>query len=146
MISSKNSRVNLRLKNTNFTPSVLSAAGRRYITASKGDWISKAPLFRNLVRKLNETMPLAIQMVFVRETSHSFDFHNMVQLPADLMQEFGWIADDNNANLIILPPPKTYYNPARPGLYIRVLSEREKRDFFFFSNIHEKQDQNTLGR
>jgi len=68
--------------------------------------------------------PIKIGFHFVRGTKHKFDFHNTVQIIADLMVAFDVIEDDNMDCLIPVPfkiDGKYYsYNKEKPGVYIKI--------------------------
>lgn len=68
--------------------------------------------------------PFIIEFTFIRGNSNRFDFHNLVQLPMDLMVEHGWIPDDDMKNVLPvppLPPDKSfYYNKQKAGLIIKI--------------------------
>lgn len=72
----------------------------------------------------NKPYPLKIGFHFVRSTRHKFDFHNAVQILADLMVAHDFIEEDDMD--CFLPVPfringKWYsYNKDKPGVYIKV--------------------------
>ncbi len=67
--------------------------------------------------------PFEIQFLFVRDSKRKADFHNLVQLPLDLMQEYGWIEDDDMDHILPFPPlgPVKYIiNKQMPGVFIQI--------------------------
>lgn len=69
--------------------------------------------------------PLKIAFHFVRGTKHKCDFHNIVQLLADLLVAHDFIEDDNMD--CFLPFPYKYkgayhsYDKENPGVYMKIL-------------------------
>lgn len=126
--SLKNSKV-LYLKNKNTkdggTRKIPAMTSSKFVQKYKSEtcWHYKlfAQNFRNLLK--DKTKPYLIEFQFVREHHDNWDFANMVQMPQDMMSDFGWIEDDN-VN-IMLPMPNTVepyiINPLRPGVWIKVL-------------------------
>lgn len=72
----------------------------------------------------NKEYPIKIGFHFVRQTKHQFDFHNAVQIIADLMVAHDFIEDDNMDCFIPVPlkiKGKWYsYNPDKAGVYIKI--------------------------
>lgn len=64
--------------------------------------------------------PYKIGFYIVRDSLRRWDFHNIVQLPFDLMVEHGWLEDDNTKICVpvFLGEHKDKENP---GMYITVL-------------------------
>lgn len=107
------------IKGTAVPRMVDGAATREYRMVTKSAWIAYRDMFLKMLE--GKTKPYMIEFTFARSTkSLHWDFHNMVQLPADLMQEHGWIEDDNVANMIPVWAPH-FQDQINPGLYIRVL-------------------------
>lgn len=66
--------------------------------------------------------PYKIEMMFIRNSKHKADFHNLVQLPMDIMVKYGWIEDDNMDEVIPVPAAKPYaIDKHVPGIIIRVV-------------------------
>lgn len=67
---------------------------------------------------------LKIGFHFVRNSKRKFDFHNAVQIVADLLVAFDLIEDDNMDYFIPIPFKinKEYYsyNPDNPGVFIKI--------------------------
>lgn len=75
----------------------------------------------------NYSNPLVVGFHFVRSTKHKFDFHNAVQIIADLLVAHDFIEDDNMDYFIPLPfemNKKWYsYNKENPGVYIKIYNK-----------------------
>ena len=96
---------------------VNSKAAARYIVQTAPFWNLYRSRFLALID--NKSYPLIIRFTFIRGTKQKFDYHNMVQLPLDLMQKHYWIEDDC-AN-IVLPVFLPYqYDKENPGLIISI--------------------------
>ena len=69
--------------------------------------------------------PLIIGFHFVRDSKRKADFHNLVQLPLDLMTSFGIINDDNMDESFAVPlliDNKFYsINKDFPGVYVDLI-------------------------
>lgn len=63
----------------------------------------------------------------MRATRHKFDFHNAVQIVADLLVSHGYIEDDNMDYFIPMPykdDDKWYtYDKENPGVFIKIYNE-----------------------
>ena len=68
--------------------------------------------------------PYKIGFHFVRGSKHKFDFHNAVQILADLMVAHDFIPEDDMDNLIPFPYKKEKvwysYNKEKPGVWIKI--------------------------
>ena len=100
--SSKNSKQLFKNSRTGRTFITESEACKKYRKATKVIWQLHKRNFLKLIE--GKKKPYFIEFTFVRETKAKWDFHNMVQLPLDLMQEYGWIEDDDIHNAIPVPP------------------------------------------
>lgn len=69
--------------------------------------------------------PIKIGFHFVRGTKHKFDFHNAVQILADLLVAHNYINDDDMDEFLPFPMKlnnKWYsYDKEKPGVYIKIL-------------------------
>jgi hypothetical protein len=67
---------------------------------------------------------MIISFHFVRATKHKFDFHNMVQIIADLLVAHDFIKDDDMDHFIPMPfkvKGEWYtYDKENPGVWIKV--------------------------
>lgn len=134
--SSKNSRINTQ--NGSFASKTVKAylnnlgiqtySSRKKIV--KG-YVNKP----NLIEELREDflkqiegkeLPLQIGFHFVRRTKHNFDFHNIVQVIADLFTAHNFLEDDCMKYFIPIPLKLNgewySYNKENPGVYIKVLN------------------------
>jgi len=72
----------------------------------------------------DKVAPYKIGFHFVRGTKHKFDFHNAVQILADLMVAHDFIEDDNMDYFIPIVYKKDgkyySYNKEKPGVYIKI--------------------------
>lgn len=94
-----------------------SKTAQKYIKESEPYWISEKPTFLKLINQYNP--PYKVGFFFIRGNRHKFDYHNVVQLPLDLMQKYEWIKDD--CADIILPVFIGYnYDKNNPGLIINI--------------------------
>lgn len=100
-----------------------SKLAQEYREVTKRYWEIMAKVFRQQL--VGKSKPYVIEFLFVRSSKRRFDFHNMVQLPADLMQEYGWLEDDDMENLLPVPPlpPRAPYivDKNNPGVFIKIL-------------------------
>ena len=68
--------------------------------------------------------PYKIGFHFVRGSKHKFDFHNAVQILADIMVAHDFIPEDDMDNLIPFPYKKEKvwysYNKENPGVWIKI--------------------------
>ncbi len=66
--------------------------------------------------------PYKVEMMFIRDSKRKADFHNLVQLPMDIMVKYKWIEDDNMDEVVPFPAAKPYaIDKHIPGIIIRVL-------------------------
>ena len=115
--SSKNSKQFVTLKNGK-TMLLNSKTTQNYIKNSKADWILNKNKFLKMVK--NKSKPYKIELFFIRDTKRRFDYINAAQIIFDLMQEYGYIEDDDSQNII--PVFKGYkVDKSRAGVEIEVL-------------------------
>ena len=115
--SSKNSKQFVTLKSGK-TMLLNSKTVQNYIKNSKADWILNK---RNFLKMLeNKEKPYRIELYFIRDSKRKFDYINAAQIVFDLMQEYGYIEDDDSTNII--PIFKGFeIDKARTGVKIEVL-------------------------
>ena len=115
--SSKNSKQFVTLKNGKKLL-LNSKIVRKYIDKSEMDWrFNKTEFFKMLKGK---NKPYKIELYFIRDSKRRFDYINVAQIIFDLMQEYGYIEDDDSQNII--PVFKGFeVDKARAGVEIRVL-------------------------
>jgi len=54
---------------------------------------TKAKEFHKMIKEMEP--PYSVTFKFVRDSKRRFDYHNAIQIVADMMVEYGWIEDDN---------------------------------------------------
>ena len=115
--SSKNSKQFVTFKNGK-TMLLNSKTVQKYIKESKGDWILNKNNFNKLIK--DKEKPYKIELYFIRDSKRRFDYINVAQIIFDLMQEYGYIEDDDSQNII--PVFKGFeVDKARAGVEIEVL-------------------------
>ena len=115
--SSKNSKQFVTLKNGK-TMLLNSKTVQKYIKESKGDWILNKNNFKKMLK--DKEKPYKIELFFIRDSRRRFDYINAAQIIFDLMQEYGYIEDDDSTNII--PIFKGFeVDKARAGVEIRIL-------------------------
>ena len=115
--SSKNSKQFVTLKNGKKLL-LNSKIVRKYIDKSEMDWrFNKTEFFKMLKGK---EKPYKIELYFIRDSRRKFDYINAAQIIFDLMQEYGYIDDDDSTNVI--PIFKGFeVDKVRAGVEIEVL-------------------------
>ena len=115
--SSKNSKQFVTLKSGK-TLLINSKTVQSYIRNSKSDWILNK---RNFLKMLKDKeKPYKVELYFIRDSKRRFDYINAAQIIFDLMQEYGYIEDDDSTNVI--PIFKGFeVDKARTGVEIKVL-------------------------
>lgn len=120
--SSKNSKRIITITNKKTgketTKLINSEVTEKYIKNSKADWVLNK---RNFLKMLiDKEKPYRIELYFIRDSRRKFDYINAAQIVFDLMQEYGYIDDDDSTNVI--PIFKGFkVDRARAGVEIRVL-------------------------
>lgn len=120
--SSKNSKRIITITNKKTgkktTRLINSEVTEKYIKNSKADWIINKNKFLSMVK--NKSKPYKIELFFIRDSRRKFDYINAAQIVFDLMQEYGYIEDDDSTNVI--PIFKGFeVDKARAGVKIDVL-------------------------
>ena len=120
--SSKNSKriITITSKKTGkkTTRLINSEVTEKYIKNSKADWILNKNNFKKMIK--DKEKPYKIELYFIRDSKRRFDYINSAQIVFDLMQEYGYIEDDDSQNVI--PVFKGFeVDKARAGVEIRVL-------------------------
>lgn len=95
--SSKNSKQFVTLKSGK-TLLINSKTVQSYIKNSKADWILNKNNFKKMIK--DKEKPYRIELYFIRDTRRRFDYINAAQIIFDLMQEYGYIEDDDSQNII----------------------------------------------
>ena len=115
--SSKNSKQFVTLKNGK-TMLLNSKTVQKYIKESKTDWILNKNNFKKMLK--DKKKPYRIELYFIRDSKRRFDYVNAAQIIFDLMQEYGYIEDDDSQNII--PVFKGFeVDKTKAGVEIRVL-------------------------
>ena len=115
--SSKNSKQFVTLKSGK-TLLINSKTVQSYIRNSKADWLVNKNEFLKMLK--GKEKPYKIELYFIRDTKKRFDYINVAQIIFDLMQEYGYIEDDDSTNVI--PIFKGFeVDKARTGVEIKVL-------------------------
>ena len=95
-----------------------SEVTEKYIKNSKADWILNKNNFKKMIK--DKEKPYKIELYFIRDSKRRFDYINAAQIIFDLMQEYGYIEDDDSTNII--PIFKGFeVDKTRAGVEIRVL-------------------------
>lgn len=98
--SLKNSKQFYKNKKTGKLFISTSDTVKKYLSLYEYQWNleENKKKFKKLIK--NKEKPYKIAFYFTRDTKRRFDYINIVQLPLDLMQKFGWIEDDDSTNVI----------------------------------------------
>ena len=120
--SSKNSKRIITITNKKTgkktTRLINSEVTEKYIKSSKVDWLVNKNEFLKMIE--GKEKPYKIELFFIRDSRRKFDYINAAQIIFDLMQEYGYIEDDDSQNII--PVFKGFeVDKARAGVEIRVL-------------------------
>ena len=115
--SSKNSKQFVTLKSGK-TLLINSKTVQKYLKESKADWLINKNKFLSMVK--NKSKPYKIELFFIRDSKRKFDYINAAQIVFDLMQEYGYIENDDSTNVI--PIFKGFeVDKVRAGVEIEVL-------------------------
>ena len=116
--SSKNSKQFVTLK-TGKTLLINSKTVQKYIKESKADWLINTNEFFKILK--DKEKPYKVELFFIRDSKRRFDYINAAQIIFDLMQEYGYIEDDDSTNVI--PIFKGFeVDKARAGVEINILN------------------------
>lgn len=120
--SSKNSKRIITITNKKTgkktTRLINSEVTEKYIKSSKVDWLVNKNEFLKMIK--DKEKPYKIELYFIRDSKRRFDYINAAQIIFDLMQEYGYIEDDDSQNII--PVFKGFeVDKARTGVEIEVL-------------------------
>ena len=95
--SSKNSKQFVTLKSGK-TLLINSKTVQSYIRNSKADWLVNKNEFLKMLK--GKEKPYKVELFFIRDSKRRFDYINATQIIFDLMQEYGYIEDDDSTNII----------------------------------------------
>ena len=120
--SSKNSKRIITITNKKTgkktTRLINSEVTEKYIKSSKVDWLVNKNEFLKMIK--DKEKPYKIELFFIRDSRRKFDYINAAQIIFDLMQEYGYIEDDDSQNII--PVFKGFeVDKTKAGVEIRVL-------------------------
>lgn len=91
-----------------------------YVSVTKKYWETFGIEFRSAVNKLKLTPPLVVEFTFIRSTLQKVDYVGPLESVQDIMQDFGWIENDDYFNLKpILGDMEVDKN--NPGVRIKLL-------------------------
>lgn len=93
-----------------------------YITATRKYWETFAFEFKSTISKLDISYPLNVEFTFIRATNQEVDYVGPLESVQDIMQDFGWIPNDNYKHL---RPHLGYMevNKNNPGVRIKLLTQ-----------------------
>ena len=115
--SSKNSKQFVTLK-TGKKLLLNSKTVQNYIKDSKADWLINKNGFLKMLK--GKEKPYKVELFFIRDSKRRFDYINAAQIVFDLMQEYGYIENDDSTNVI--PVFKGFeVDKTRAGVEIEVL-------------------------
>jgi len=137
--SSKNSKVKTS-KGVFNSPAVreyLQKIGVKKYSSKKQtveDYKTRPNLFREAVGEyfLDIEYPQILGFHLVRRTRGKFDFHNLIQLPLDLLTAHGFIEDDNMDCIVPMPMKLQWlgywgwytWDKNNPGVWIKRLDDK----------------------
>lgn len=94
---------------------------RNYLQKHEQQWVDEVWVKDRIL------VPVIVGFHFVRDSHRKFDFHNAVQLCADLMVKHGWIDDDDMNHFIPVPfaikGEWFSYDKEFPGVYIKTFED-----------------------
>lgn len=133
--SSKNSRVST--SRGNFRSAAVSKylrlIGIQHYSSKKKEvkgYTRKPNLFKESLKDFScsKDLPLVLGYHLIRKDKRKFDYHNVVQIIADLLTAHDLIEDDDCENLVIIPYKYkgTYYTVDKdnPGVYLKILNDK----------------------
>lgn len=115
--SSKNSKQFVTLKNGK-TALISSKTVQNYVKNSKTEWLINKQKFLKMIA--GKEKPYSIKLYFVRDSRRKFDYINAAQIIFDLMQDYGYIVDDDTTNVIPVFSGFTV-NKEKAGVWIDVI-------------------------
>ena len=99
---------------------------QEYIDNNSQQFIDNRPLYLELIK--NYEKPIYVGMYFIRASKHRWDFHNAVQLLADLMTKHNLNSDDDVNNFIPVYLG-SHHDPIKPGVIIYILDSKKYDDY-----------------
>lgn len=92
---------------------------KRYVKETRSNWQVFKYKFLKMIE--GKEKPYKIRFIFIRDKHKAFDYINAAQMPLDLMQEHGWIEDDDNRHIIPDFSEGFGYDPKLAGVIIKVI-------------------------
>ena len=80
-----------------------SEATTKYKKLKKQEYAARVMDWKKIVAGMKT--PLYVEFIFIRATKQRWDYNNLTECPQDLMQECGWIEDDDTTVMFPAPPP-----------------------------------------
>lgn len=115
--SSKNSKQFVTFK-TGKKMLINSKTVRNYMKNHCDEWWENSSKFKEMIK--GKEKPYRIRFYFIRDSKRKFDYINAAQLPLDLMQDYGWI-DDDDVNSVIPVFLGYEVDKENPGVRIEIL-------------------------
>lgn len=118
----------------NYRPTEKKDKKTGVITPKLEEYKTRPNFFRLSVQNYFDGIkyPAIVGFHFVRGTRHKADFHNLVQIVADLLTAHDFIEDDNMT--YITPVPMFIngqvftYSKENPGVYVKILSKAKAQE------------------
>lgn len=76
------------------------------------------PTWQQMIQ--NKPLPLKVSFYFYRDSKRKWDFVNIIQIIADLMQKEGYLIDDDTKNFIPLYKGEEVTNKKEAGVIITI--------------------------
>lgn len=76
------------------------------------------PIWQQMIQ--NKPLPLKVSFYFYRDSKRKWDFVNIIQIIADLMQKEGYLIDDDTKNFIPLYKGEEVTNKKESGVTITI--------------------------
>ena len=76
------------------------------------------PTWQQMIQ--NKPLPLKVSFYFFRDSKRKWDFVNIIQIIADLMQKEGYLIDDDTKNFIPLYAGEEVTNKKEAGVIITI--------------------------
>lgn len=76
------------------------------------------PIWQEMIQ--NKPLPLKVSFYFYRDSKRKWDFVNIIQIIADLMQKEGYLIDDDTKNFIPLYAGEEVANKKEAGVIITI--------------------------
>lgn len=111
--SKKNSKI--ITKNKRVISSKLVQYYERWATPRLNEQL---PIWQKMIQ--NKPLPLKVSFYFYRDSKRKWDFVNIVQVLADLMQQEGYLIDDDTKNFIPLYKGEEVVSKKEAGVIITI--------------------------